>query len=352
MKILILNLIPNTIGDNLFLTPMFRILKKNYATSRLDVTVSSLNYKLFENNKNIDKLIQLNELKTISKKGFSKWKKSLSYLKMVFKLIIKIRKEKYDLCIITEPNFFLTHLIPWAGGVKQRIGFEYDGAIFSFLLDKKVRFPKYKEKSNRHYVEPILDLLRILALKINKKDKVVVLEIDKKTKAKISEEFRRKKIEKYVCFQPGAKWTRKQWPKEKFRELSLKVIKMDYRVVILGSKKEKRLGEVIKSNNKNIINLCGETSLKEIAAIMQNAKLSVCNDSGLAHISSAVNTPTAIIYGATTPFHSKPLGKGKVIEIYNGIKPPKELLLDDEKGKESMEKIGVETVYKKIKKYL
>ena len=77
MKILILNLIPNTIGDNLFLTPMFRILKKNYATSSLDVTVSSLNYELFENNKNIDKqfigidiLVDHIHKKVVTNKGF------------------------------------------------------------------------------------------------------------------------------------------------------------------------------------------------------------------------------------------------------------------------------------------
>ena len=350
MKILILNLIPNTIGDNLFLTPMFRILKKNYATSRLDVTVSSLNYELFENNKNIDKLIRLSDLKTVSKKGFSKWKKSLSYLKMVFKLIVKIRKEKYDLCIITEPNFFLTHLIPWAGGVKQRIGFVYEGAIFSFLLDKKVNFQK--DGYEKHYLDTVLDLLKPLNIRIDNKDRSVHFEVDKKTEKKISNKLTRKKINKYVCLQPGAKWIGKKWPTRNFRTISLKIIQKGYCVVVLGSKKEKQLGEYIKLKNKKIINFCGKVDLKGVAALMKGAKLCICNDSGLAHVSSSVGTPTAVIYGATTPFHSKPLGKGEVIEIYNGIKPPKELLLDDEKGKEVMEKISVEQVYKKIKNYL
>lgn len=347
MKILILNLIPNAIGDCLFLTPMFSILKKKYENSRLNVTVSKLNQSLFENNKYIDNLISLDELTVIGHKKCSKPKKMLLYLKMMLRLIIRCRKEKYNLCFVTQPNFPLSHLIPWLGGVDEKIGYKYSGSIFSFLLDKRVTFESINSKNpiRKHYLDMILDLLKAKGLTIKEKEKLVSMNV-------VTNTFPIKG--KYVCLQPGGKRMQKLWPIKYFKNLSSRLINRGYRIVILGSKSEKVIGQEIKGHKKKIINLCGKTTIQEAASLMQGARLNICNDSGLAHISSAVGTVTAVIYGSTTPHHSKPYGKGKVIEIYYGKSPPRNLLSpkDEEKALQLMKKITVDKVYDKIKNHI
>ncbi len=352
MRILILNLIPNTLGDCLFLTPLFAVLKNKFSKSQLHVTVSPENRDLFEANNDINKLIVLNDLSEIGKnKGFVL--KGLAYVKMFKELIKLIIKKKYDLCIVTQPNFFLSHLIPFFGGVKKRIGYSYSSSVFSFVLTHKILFENpLKSKNKRHYIDSVLDLVSPIVSKIDEKNKFVKLNVDKIAEKGVKKILAKRKIKRFVCFQPGAKWLRKQWPPDKFRQLG-ELIKKKYHVIILGSKKEKGLGNLIKKNNKRVINLCGILSLKEVAAIMKYAKLNICNDSGLAHISSAVGTTTAVIYGATAPRHSEPRGKGRVIKIYQGKIPSKIIRHNEEFiGINLMKSITVETVYKKISKEL
>jgi len=61
-RIAILNLIPNTIGDSLLLTPVFRILKKEFPKSSLVVTGAKNTEELFKNNPYIDEILSFKEL--------------------------------------------------------------------------------------------------------------------------------------------------------------------------------------------------------------------------------------------------------------------------------------------------
>jgi heptosyltransferase II len=351
LKILILNLIPNTVGDTLFLTPLFRVLKGK--GHEVHVTVSPLNKMLLENNSDVDNLIVVDELVDLSKE-IGRIKKLSIYFRMVLNLIKRCRKEKYDACMVPQPNFFVSQAIPYAIGAKQRIGYSYRGASFSFLLTDKVKFEEDStEKSKRHYVDSVLDLAKPIGVKPAKNDRVVSMSIDSEAERRLLAEFKSCKFTKYVCFQPGAKWLRKQWPKEHFKELGKRLIKKNIKIVVLGSEKEAGLGESIKENSPDVLNLCGKITIAEVACVMKNAKLNVCNDSGLAHISSAVGTKTAVIYGATNPTHSMPLGKGKVIKITDG-KAPDHIMAEEESAEalRIMKGITPDIVYKKTLKEL
>ena len=355
MKILVLNLTPNTIGDNLFLTPMFKILKKSIKKLTLHTTVSTANTHLFENNPNIDKLYSYDELKIISQHQSSKFQKIKQYLKLCIKIIKLMKKEKYDLCIITQPNFFISQLLPNIGGIKRRIGYKYKKSFFSFLLTDKVPFQDiYEQKTPRHYTETVLDLVKPLQINYSKKDMKVELKVKNTTLLKIKETLKTYRFKNFICIQPGGKDPKRYWPKEKFKELVFKLISKNQNVIILGSENEKELGEFIKNNIKSVINLCGKTNIEEASALLNYAKLSICNDSGLAHISSALGVTTAIIYGSSTPLHSEPRGKGKIIKIYTKNIVPEKLIKANEQvlGKQLMNRILVDDVFEKIKREL
>jgi heptosyltransferase-2 len=49
------------------------------------------------------------------------------------------------------------------------------------------------------------------------------------------------------------------------------------------------------------ISLVGTTSVSEAAAIIERCDVTICNDSGLMHLSAAVGTPTVAVYGMTNP---------------------------------------------------
>ena len=122
---------------------------------------------------------------------------------------------------------------------------------------------------------------------------------------------------KIIIFAPGAAFgPSKMWPVEKFKELGEKLNK-DFFILVLGSKSEKSIGDKIVTN-KNVINLCGETSITDAIDLMHISEFCVSNDSWLMHLAAATNTKSISIYGATSPELTPPLTSNKQIH-YRGL---------------------------------
>jgi ADP-heptose:LPS heptosyltransferase len=348
-KILLLNLIPDTIGDNILLTPLPRIIKFNFPNSRVDLTISEGNKELFLHNPYIDNLIMFSELKDISKKK-SKISKITKYFLMISHNISKLKKIKYDLGYILLPNFPLNVVLPKLAGIKQLIGFSYSGSILDFLLDKKITYRGIKETQDyeRHFIESYFDLLRLTNLNWKKGDEVCELFLSLNELKEAENLLKNYKLEKqnYVCFQSGSKHN--SWPVSRFRELAEKIIKKTkLKIVLHGSKGEYETNEKIAKISDRIINLSG-LSLREKAANFHYAKFSVCNDSGLAHMSSAVGVKTIVLFGPHSPKHCSPKGKGKVYEIYKYHNKFPYVIRGSKEGIERINEISVNDVMKVI----
>jgi ADP-heptose:LPS heptosyltransferase len=168
-KALILNLIPNTIGDNIFLTPLISILKDN--CSIVDLTVSCANADIFHANPNILTLYEIPELKIISDRKKSRIYKAKTYLSMIRKYSKLFRDKGYDICLVMMPNFPLNVLIPRLAGIKEIAGYSYNGAFLSFFLTKKAKYHGLDTKDYEyHFLDTYLDILRAIGLKWDKSE--------------------------------------------------------------------------------------------------------------------------------------------------------------------------------------
>ena len=102
-------------------------------------------------------------------------------------------------------------------------------------------------------------------------------------------------------WQPQA-W--KQWPVARLAELCRMLWKTHrIRAVLLGDRSGRRSLEEFRSVARDVpsVSLVGSTTVAQAAAILSRCRASVCNDSGLMHLSAAVGTPTVAIYGMTDP---------------------------------------------------
>jgi ADP-heptose:LPS heptosyltransferase len=313
-RILVLNLIPNTIGDNILVSPFLRILRKNYPNAIIDMTVSSLNHDLFLGNPDVDSLYKLEQLEKISDRKMNRLSKLGIYVDMIRKSKKQFKDKKYDLCFVLPPNFPLSILIPYLSNVKVIVGYTYGSSFLSFLLTKKTRYRGLATKDyERHFIESYFDLLRLCSLKWNKSDEVCKVYLSDKEKKEAMNLLKGLKVNpsNYICFQAGTKDN--GWEISRFAEVASSLKKS---IILLGTKQEYDINQKITDVSDNAINLSGRLSLRMTAAILSYAKFSVCNDSGLAHLSSAVGTKTIVLYGPHSPKHCIPLGKGKVYPIY------------------------------------
>ena len=125
------------------------------------------------------------------------------------------------------------------------------------------------------------------------------------------------------------------------------------RSVILGAgNKESELANIITDNTTadSIINLTNQTSLSEMTAIIDRARLVIGNDSGPLHVAAALPKTVIGIYGPTNPEVVGPVCQlHNVIEAGAGI-PRKGRY--SKKPAHNINNITVEQVLKKIKDIL
>ncbi len=116
----------------------------------------------------------------------------------------------------------------------------------------------------------------------------------------------------WITVIPGAaRGPSKQWPAERYAETAANLVaQTGGSVITLGTKSEHAAcQQVAAASAPNGLNLAGETTLQELAAVLSLSSLALCNDSGGMHLAAALGTPLVALFGITDPDTTGPLGK-------------------------------------------
>lgn len=119
-----------------------------------------------------------------------------------------------------------------------------------------------------------------------------------------------------IIFCPGAEYgPAKRWPAEHFALLAQLVATAKNPVWLLGSDKDAIVGdEIVAASNGAALNLCGRSSLEQAIDLIASAHCVVSNDSGLMHVSAALNRPLVALYGSSSPAYTPPLSpRAKIV---------------------------------------
>lgn len=112
----------------------------------------------------------------------------------------------------------------------------------------------------------------------------------------------------YVIVNPAASKPERSWLVERYIEV-IRFIQDTYQipVVLTGGPGgyDKTLGDAIESQ-VSVINLIGKTKPKQLLAVMQNASLVLCPDTGPSHMAAALGTPVIALHAVTNVHISGP----------------------------------------------
>ncbi|AFZ32437.1 glycosyl transferase family 9 [Gloeocapsa sp. PCC 7428] len=113
---------------------------------------------------------------------------------------------------------------------------------------------------------------------------------------------------KYVCVHPGASVSDRRWSPVAFARVADAIGKMGFEVVLTGTAAETDLTQTVAGlMQKSAINLAGQTSLGALAALLKNAALLVCNDTGVSHLADALAVKSVVIFTNSDPKRWSPL---------------------------------------------
>lgn len=113
----------------------------------------------------------------------------------------------------------------------------------------------------------------------------------------------------------------RNWPAERYAEIAdYAAMDLDLRVVLTGgpARQETDLAtEISRLSQNKPTNLVGRTSLKELLALINIAKVLIAPDTGPAHMAAAAGTPVIGLYATSNPLRTGPyLNQELVINHY------------------------------------
>ncbi len=297
-KILVIG--PSWVGDMVMAQSLFKLLKHQNANLSIDVLAPSWSQPILNRMPEVSRAIDMPV-----GHGSLDWK-------LRRKIGIKLRTEKYTQSIIL-PNSLKSALIPWFAKIQHRTGWRGEmryGLINDIRSLKKKSYP--------------LMVQRFAALALTK-DAILPKSIEppalKSYKDKAVNLINKLGVNgdrKILVLCPGAEFgPSKQWPAKYYAEVAANRISEEWQVWLLGSDKDKRVGQEIinylPNSYRNLChNLAGLTQLDEAIDLLSVANIVVTNDSGLMHISAAIDIPLIVLYGSTSPHFTPPLNNEAV----------------------------------------
>ena len=291
-KILVVG--PAWVGDMVMAQSLFKAIKQQSPDSILHVLASDWCNAL---------LARMPQVDCMHKMPVGHGKLGLKARKALAK---ELCSEQFDSAYVL-PRSFKSALIPWMAKIPKRIG--YRGEMRYGLLTKLHVLKDHKRFPN------VCNYLRLLDIETDidqvRNEYAPELQTEVGKQHALANRFSLDTTKPIFALMIGAEYgPSKQWPPEYYGQLASRLCDEGGQVVLLGSAKEKSLGEEVRIASENTgLNLCGETTLDEAIDILAMATVAVCNDSGLMHIAAAVDTPVVALYGGTTPNYTPPLSK-------------------------------------------
>ncbi|MCK4519374.1 MAG: glycosyltransferase family 9 protein [Candidatus Omnitrophica bacterium] len=262
----------SNIGDAVLTTPVLYILCREFPKAAVDVMCGPRVKEIFSSISQVRRVIPYNK--------FDSFKDRV-------KLILSLRR-RYDLVVDLRHT-----LIP-------------------LLIGSRNRTALWRRKSGERAYMKDVHLARLKQLGINTENADFLIEItdkDEKIAGNLLGPF---KIEEtLIAMAPGALSEVKRWPAGRFKETAEKLAnELNAHIVLVGDKDDCRIAdEIARGLPQKILNLCGKTSLMQLAAILRKTRLLITNDSAPMHLATAQKVPVISLFGPTNSIKYGPRGE-------------------------------------------
>ncbi len=282
-------------GDTLLTSPVFSVLKAHHPHLEIDALVYEETRAMLTLHSAISHVfgVQRSHLHT----------SLIQQLKAEYEGFTQLKSRRYDMVIhLTEHNrgLWLTQLL------KPRYSVSYDFPHLPKLRKKlwKKTFSHLAKTANpqRHIVEKHLDTLRRIGVYPEASERALSLVAGNEAEQRIDTLLTQHGLDQhpYIHIHPTSRWLFKCWSPEKFAGLINQLHQAGHTLVLSAAPdaKEKAFVQTIQQQlDKPIIDLSGQLSLKEIAALTHRALCFIGMDSVPMHIAAAMKTPIVVLFG-------------------------------------------------------
>jgi heptosyltransferase-2 len=293
----------NQMGDMLLAVPALRAIKKTHPRAQLHVVSSTLNGGVMRICPYVDRV------HTYDKRN------PMSHIALVREL----RRQRFDLVIVLHTvSFSFTSLaLAVLSGARLRVGStspSIGDSLTGSYLSVTLPLPLGDELSGMNEAEHNLYPLRAIGMTTGN----ISPEIEP------DEESRRRAAEAAavgwsdgtvrLAIHPGAGKTENIWPPERFAGVLNRIAAaMPVSVIVVEGPRDRAAVEALLCATDVAVTTLRGRSIGEVAALLQLADLTLCNDTGIMHVAAAAGARTLAVFGPTDPVRWAPRCEGLTV---------------------------------------
>lgn len=278
-----------SIGDTVLATPSLFALKRFLPHAALDILVEDWVAPVLEGHPHVDNVITVAKSRPASRA----------------RVAHRLRANRYDVVYNLHGGTTAT-LLTRATGAKHRVGFEtYQYARLHNHLSPSSAALWRRDKT--HSAEQQLALLGWTGVPVSDRPRTH-LAVTPKAAATVTAKLRAAGLSDapFVVIHPAAAFATKQWSAENFGQVARALSEQRLPIVVITTPNQTDTVEELQRHASAPLVSFNDLALPEITALLAQARLFVGNDSGIAHMAAAVETPSVVIFGSSNTAHWQP----------------------------------------------
>lgn len=273
--------LPRYLGDTVLSFPFLSACKHTYPDKALIVFCNGAYQPLVSRHPAVDRAI------TIEHRGQNP-----------LKLLAHIQAERLDTVYLAKRSLSVA-VYALCAGIPNRIGFDTDAR--GWALTRRIPYTRETRHESVQYLRLIQD------------DPITLPELN--SRSWLAQPNLVPSLPPGVVMHATSSDPRRQWPLEKFQAVLQRILDdTALPVHCFGSAGEKPVYEALFAPfqahfTDRLFNHCGQFDVAQTAAALSLMRLLIGNDSGLAHLASAVELPVVVLFGMNSPKQWRPLGQ-------------------------------------------
>ena len=277
-------------GDVLLASPVFSVLQNHAPHLKIDALVYQDTAEMLTLHPAIE------EVHTVDRA----WKRAglLSQAQNEWTLLSQLRSKRYDLLIHLSEHprgAWLKRLTGARYGVGRKLDSRWWRNSFTHLFT-------CLPGNTRHTVEIHLDALRRIGLQPGFDERRLVLEPGPDATRHIAEILAGQGLsaKSFIHLHPTSRWLFKCWAEDKMSALMQALQAQGHMLVVTSAPDARELAmleRILRPLTQPVVNLGGQLTLKQLAALTAQAKLFIGVDSAPMHIAAAMQTPVLALFG-------------------------------------------------------
>lgn len=292
---------PSSPGDIIHALPVLHGLRRRYPAAKLDWLVATA----FADFVAVDPAVD--EIVPFDRKRFGRVGRGLGATREFISFLASLRARSYDL-VIDLQGLFRSGFLAFAAGADVRLGFADAREFAAIFYTHKIRAARADlHAADRNFA--VAPMLGFGDAEMN--FSVTMTNQDRARASALLAEAGIESDKPFALLVPSTRWETKCWLPRRFGELAVAIrTRFDMKSILVGGQSDRDTGDIAEQAARgSAVNLCGRTTLRELAALIEAADVVVTADSTPMHLAAALGRPLVALFGPTNPARTGPHGR-------------------------------------------